>query len=153
LRTSSHIATIAAVALFVATLVSHAFRLLHGPSLDSATMSPGALSAFLEGIIPAVLVWVGTYSGARWAAPQQRTARLAQVLGILYFLIGVAISLPIKTHAVLLGMPTASRSTGAPEFLSPFVASVVVAFVAVAVSLFLARGLAATCGETRARDA
>src|SRR2546429_6495490 len=27
------------------------------------------------------LIWVGTYLGARWAAPRQRTARLAQVLG------------------------------------------------------------------------
>jgi hypothetical protein len=126
--------------------MSQAFTLLRGPSLYSAHMSLLILSALLGGIIPAVLVWAGTYIGARWAAPHQRTTRLVLVLGILYLLIGVAISLPIKTHAVRLDMSIASRDTGPLEFIGPVATSAVVAFVTVTVSLLLARSLAAICG-------
>jgi len=127
--------------------------LTRGAPLNSATMSPGIFSALVEGIIPGVLIWVGTYRAARWAAPRQRTARLAQVLGVSYLIIGVAMTLPIKTHAVaLLDMSPPSGSAGPLDFVSPFVASIGVALVMVVVSLFLARGLAAICGGKVSRD-
>ncbi|HTC16349.1 MAG TPA: hypothetical protein VK695_11160 [Steroidobacteraceae bacterium] len=153
MRKPSYIALIAAVALFVAVLVEHVFTLMRGPPPNSATISSEVFSALLEGIIPGVLIWVGTYIGARWAAPHQRTVRLAQVLGVSYFIIGLALNVPIKTHAVLLDMPAVSASASPLTLVTPVVASIGAALVMVVVSILLARGLAVICGGTVGRDA
>ena len=154
MRTPSHIALIAATALFVAAFVLQEFMLPVGPSpLSVPAISLEILYAFLGAIIPGLLIWVGTYIGARWAPPQQRTIRLAQVLGALYLIIGVAMTLPIKTHAVLVDMPPPSGTASVLDPVRPFAAGIRVALVMVVVSLLLARSLAAICGGRVARDA
>lgn len=145
MRTSSRIAFIAALALAFPTLVSLGYALTYGPNLSLATTSFGVLIAFLEGVSLGVFVWIGTYVGVRWAAPHQRTVRLARVLGVLYFILGVAISRPVKTHAVLMDMPPASNSTSPLDFISPLLTYVVGPLALVVVPLLLARGIATAC--------
>jgi hypothetical protein len=147
MRTPSHIAFIAAIAFAIPILASRVLMLMTGPHSSPAQIAVGVLAALLEGIIPGVLVWVGTYVGTRWAAPYQRTVRLAQVLGVLYLVIGVAMSTPIKTHAVLRDMPPPSSSAGPLDFIDPLVASVGAPLIMVVGSLLIARGIATVCGR------
>jgi hypothetical protein len=75
------------------------------------------------------------------------------VLGVSYFIIGLALNVPIKTHAVLLDMPAVSASASPLTLVTPVVASIGAALVMVVVSILLARGLAVICGGTVGRDA
>jgi hypothetical protein len=134
MRTPSHIASLAAIAFAV-------------PILLSQVQTLGVLTALLGGIGAGVLVWAGTYVGARWAAPHQRTVRLAWVLGILFFIIGVALTIPIKTHAVLLDMPPPNGSASPLDFIRPLVAYIEAPLVMVVGSLLLTRGVATICGR------
>ena len=154
MRTPSYIAFVAATALSIAVFVPQVFTLPLGPSPPHFPAIFLEISvAFLEAIILGVLIWVGTYIGARWAPPQQRTIRLAQVLGVLYLIIGFAMTLPIKTHALLVDMPPPSASASVLDPIRPIAASIGVTLVILVVSLFLARSLAAICGERVSRDA
>lgn len=147
MRTSRYIASFAAIALAIPIVASRVLMLVTGPRSGPAEIALGVSVALLEGIIPGVLVWVGTYVGTRWAAPYDRTGRLAQVLGVLYLVVGVAMSTPIKTHAVLLDMPPPSSSASPLDVIRPLVASVGGPLVMVVGSLLLARGIATVCGR------
>ena len=146
MRTPGYIGLIAAIAFAIPIVASQVLVVFTGPHSSPAEIALGALLALLEGIIPGVPVWVGTYVGTRWAAPSLRTLRLAQLLGILYFLVGVAMSIPIKTHAVLRDTPPPTTSASSLDVISPFVASVGTPLLMVIGSLVLARGIAAVCG-------
>lgn len=141
--TPKHIAFIAAVALAIPIVVSPLLTHTYGSPFSVPTISFGILA----GLIPGALVWVGTYVGARWAASHQRTVRLAQVLAILYFIVGIVLTLPIKTHAVLLEMLPASGSAGPLDFVSPLVFSVGASLVMVVAPMLLTRGIAILCGR------
>ena len=143
MRTPSDIATVAFISVFVSTLVAHAVSTRSG-SFTESIIAAGGIGAF---------VWAGTYIGARWAPRQQRTVRLAQVLGVLYGIVVVALSMPIKTHAIRVDMPPPG------EGRSPFT-TLVLAAVAIAVPLavlatpiLVARGMAILCAGRVVRDA
>jgi hypothetical protein len=152
MRTPSYIALSAAIAGFIATLVSHVFTLMHGRLLTSAMISPQVLSALLEGITLTAIIGIGTYLGARWAPPRQRTAGLAQVLGVLYFIIGGLLTFPIKTYAVAVEMPRASGGR-LGSATGDFVVFSAAAILAVVIALLIARGIAAFCGGKVGGDA
>lgn len=143
MRTPKHLAFIAAVAFAVPILVSQVLTFMYDPPSGPATISLGILS----GLIPGALVWVGRYMGARWAASHQRTVRLAQVLGVLYFIVGVAMTIPIKTDAALLEMDPARGSASPFDFISPVVSSVGIPLLMVVAPMLLTRGVAMLCGR------
>lgn len=149
MKSSTRIYVLAAVALAIPIVVSPVLTRAYGSPFSVPTISFGILA----GLIPGALVWVGTYVGARWAASQQRTVRLAQVLAILYFIVGIVLTLPIKTHAVLLEMPAASGSAGPLDFVSPLAFSVGAPLVMVVAPMLLTRGIAILCGRKTRRDA
>jgi hypothetical protein len=147
MKTANRIALFAASALLVAGISVSTVTSLRGPSFE---VGPAALGA-VEFIAVAALVWVGTYVGARMAAAQERTARLARVLASLYAVIGVALAISIKTHAVLVEMNTASSESN--NYLTPSVLSVGTLLAVALIAVVLARGLAKICGEEIGRDA
>ena len=145
----SRIALFAASALF---LMGFAGSILFaGGHFDATSIAlRGA-----EFIFMAALVWVGTYVGARIFAPRKRTARLAQVLALLYGITGVALAIPIKTHAGVIDMPKASTPGG---YSVPLVASITAASIAVSlaialISLIVVGVVGMTCGDRLGRDA
>jgi hypothetical protein len=60
----------------------------------------------------ATILGLGTHWGARWASRRKRIECLIPSLGAGYAIIGVAMALPIQTHAVLLDMSVTSSITG-----------------------------------------
>lgn len=148
MRPPKHIALVAAIALVIPSFASRLLELMHRPVSDAALISWDILTLMALSI-PAVLVGVGTYVGALWAAPPQRTARLAQVLGVLYLIIGVVLSFPIKTHAVVVDMPAPGSDVGRGwlDSIHPALLAGGAALAALLLPIFLTRGVAMFCGR------
>jgi dipeptide/tripeptide permease len=138
MRMPAYIALIASLGAFIAVVA--ASTLMPAPSWHIAL---GATPlGILNGLFLAVLVGIGTYFGVRWAAPYQRTARLAKALGFIYLTVGIVISLPRRTHAVLMTMPRADDSS--VDLLGPLL-TYLTPVILVAFALILARALAQLC--------
>jgi hypothetical protein len=114
---------------------------------------PWFAGAIVEAAMLGVLVFAGTYVGVRWAAPHQRTRRLAWSLGLLYLVVGVALFAPIQTHAVMQRPNQGGSVIGVPASVPPAVTTVALPLVLLLASILLARGLAAGCGGRLDRDA
>ena len=141
MRTPSRIATLAAavlaVAIFVAQVVDELRRETLGMSL------PGVRVALFSALLLGILAWVGTYLGARMAGPRRCTPRLALALAAAYAALGIVITVPIRTHAVKLDMPTANASSHLDVMGSlPWWAGPILIVV---VALVITRLLAALC--------
>ena len=107
MRTARYVATVSTVVLAFTVMVASIARELVG-SLNSDAV----LSAFGEAALGAVflgaLAWLGTYLGARFSTPNERSDRLTRVLSLTFIAVGVLLSLPFQTHALKLDMPSAS---------------------------------------------
>jgi hypothetical protein len=143
MRSPSSIAVVPAIAVVVAVLTTRA----------SAVVSHGFTETLIEPVVLGGFVWVGTYFGARWAPPLQRTGRLARVLGVLYLVAGVALTMPIKTHAVLLNMSRGEGDTGVLAGVTPTLIICALPLALLGVLILVARGLAVVCGGRVRRDA
>jgi hypothetical protein len=153
MRTAGQVALIGAgalaIAIFIAMVVSEAvrFRGANAPYLL------GVVVAASGGLLIGALVWVGTYVGARLAAPHQRTGRLVKWLAVIYGAGGVLLSLPVKTHAVKLDMPAGSGGAGHVELWNGWLLPLAIPLLVVIVALLITRVLAAALGEKVGRDA
>ena len=110
MRTPRHVATVCACALAVTVLVASVVRELLGSPRGDAVLDALAEAA-LGSLFLGTFVWLGTYFGARYSAPYQRSDRLIRVLSLTYIALGVILSLPFQTHAVRLDMPAASYTS------------------------------------------
>jgi hypothetical protein len=153
MRTAGHIALVSAgtlaLATFVFVTVSEvvSFRAGGSPFLIEVVVT--ASGALLIG----ALAWVGTYFGARLAAPHQRTGRLARWLAAIYGAGAVLLCLPIKTHAVKLDMPPPSGVAGHIELWNSLLVALGIPLLVVIVALLTTRALAAALGQKVGRDA
>ena len=147
--TSPHrIAMTAGLALvFAGSATSTVAHLLTGQSFKPQAIAFQALECFIAGVI----VWVGTYAGARMCAPWLRTPRLVRVLAVLYGILGVLLSLPIKTHAVVVEMPRGGFTASYYLFSTAF--CIVTALVIALIPLLVVRTLARAFGDEVGRDA
>ena len=137
----SGIALVAASALFVAGFSTSVLSRIGGHAFTPTSI------AFTGGelVVVSGLVWVGTYIGARRCVPRRRTARLARVLALLYGALGVALAIPIKTHAAVVNVP----ASGSPSInpIAPMVISVAALLAVILTPPFLVRGIAAACAD------
>ena len=92
-----------------------------------------------------LLVWVGVYFGARFAPSHQRNGRLVRLAAITFGVLGLLLSLPIKTHAVRLDMPSAGDAS-ASQFLPLLIPVALIAAVVLGSGL-ITRALAAVSGS------
>src|SRR6267154_2704556 len=131
MRTPGYIALVGAcaiaLAIVVATLGTAAFHLTGA----NTALGYSVLSAIVEALTVGALVWCGTYIGARATPIEQRGNRLSVWLASIYFAIGIALSFPIKTHAVLVDMPAPS----AHGSQLPVVGSITLSLIPLAVVL------------------
>jgi hypothetical protein len=107
----------------------------------------------VEAVMLGALVFVGTYVGVRWAPPHQRTGRLAWSLGLLYLVVGVALSMPIQTHALMQRPNHGGSVAGMLASMPPAVTAIALPLALLLASILLTRGLAAGCGGRLNRDA
>lgn len=109
MRTPRYVATVStsvlAITVLVARVVGDLVVSSHGDAFFGA-LGQAVLGSALLGIF----AWLGTYLGARYSAPYQRSDRLIQVLSLAFIATGVLLSPPIQTHAVRLDMPSASHA-------------------------------------------
>jgi hypothetical protein len=153
MRTASHIAFIGAgtlaLATFVVTAIGGGVRL----RTDGSVLPLGVVAMAATALCLGVLVWVGTYLGARSAAFNQRTGRLAKWIAVVYGVGGVLLSLPLKTHAVMFDMPAGSDGTGHVELWRPWFLPLAGPVLIVVAALLTTRALAAALGKEAGRDA
>lgn len=153
MRTASNIAFIGAgttvLATFVVTVISGVIRL----RADGSLFPLGVVATAATALFVGALVWVGTYLGARFAAFDQRTGRLAKWIAVVYGVGAVLLSLPFKTHAVMLDMPPGSDGTGHVEMWTPWFLPLAVPVLIVVIALLTTRALAAALGRQAGRDA
>jgi hypothetical protein len=142
-------ASATALALMTATLGMAVFH------LAGVEASPGyaVLSAIIEALTIGALVWCGTYIGARATPIEQRGNGLTVWLASIYFTAGIALSLPIKTHAVLVHF-SAPDAHGSPV---PVTGSITISLIPLAAVLLLpiavTRILAMVLARGKGRDA
>jgi hypothetical protein len=103
-------------------------------------------------IAGALLVGLGTYIGSRWALPYQRSSRLAGVLGVFYFVLGVVLAFPRKTHAIKIDLPLAGATTSSIDVAGDAAWALIAALSLVLFSMLLTRCIAALCKATSQRD-
>ena len=146
MRAPSRVATISAGALtfaiFAVSVVSAMVKSTH--TSDPAMMF--AAYAALEALGMATLAWVGVYIGARLLPPHQRSDRLIRVLSLVFVLLGIVLSLPIRTHAVKLDLPLASGRTTNIDWAA-LISSLVMLALSIVVPLVLTRAFAAGLGK------
>jgi hypothetical protein len=135
MRRSIHIAGIAALALASSMVVVLLLRKRSTSSLDDLTAP----------IVGGLLVGFGTFIGCRWAPPNQRSTRLAGALGVIYFLLGVVLTVPHKTHAVKMDLPVAGTGSSLIGESVEVALGLIAAFTLVLFPTLLARGIAALC--------
>lgn len=133
MNASSRVALCAGSAILLGGLVASA-----ATSFNLTSILIGAAKFTYAG----ALVLLGTYVGARLAPPQQRSAGLIRVLVLLYAMIGVALAVPIKTHAVMVDV----RASTSENLIAPG-QPIVFGLGTIMISLILARGFAAACGS------
>jgi hypothetical protein len=135
MRSSIHIAVTAAIALAASMFVV----------LLLTMRSSAHLADLLAPIAGGLLVGLGTYIGSRWAPPYQRSARLAHVLGVLFFSLGVVLTFPHETHAVKMDNPVAGGATSSADILIDIALALIAASAVVLFSMLITRGIAALC--------
>ena len=86
---------------------------------------------------------LGTYLGSRWAPPYQRSARLARVLGALFFGLGVLLTFPQKTHAVKMDLPVAAGTNSSVEVPVDVALALIATLAVVLFSVLITRSIAA----------
>jgi hypothetical protein len=141
----SRIAVAGSCAMAVSMAVTNGIMQIAGPASPSASLS-GLLTSTLAGTLGiGFLAWVGTYFGARFSPPHQRNGRLVWLTAITFGVLGVLLSLPIKTHAVRLDMPSAGDAS-ASQFM-PLLIPVALIAAVVLVFVVITRALAAASGS------
>jgi len=137
----SRIATAASCALGVASAVTSGLVQIF---VSTSGSLEGLTSAAAEALGVSLLVWVGIYFGARTSAPQQRSRRLVAISSFVFGFFGVLLSLPIKTHAVMLDMPSSVGPSGSHYLL--MLIPIAVATVVILGPMFITRALAVMSG-------
>jgi hypothetical protein len=107
MRTPLYVATVCTSVLAFTVLVASVVGDLIVSSRGDAFLGPLGHAA-LGSMFLGIFAWLGTYLGARYSAPYQRSDRLIRAVSLAFIAIGVLLSLPIQTHAVRLDMPSAS---------------------------------------------
>lgn len=141
MHTPSRIAILAAIALSAAMFIA---SLVITAAWTGTSAAYNAIAAILLGI----LAWPGTYIGARMAGRRSCTSQLTRALVTAYGLIGVIVALPMRTHAVVVNVPTAGSLKLLTGALAPFAAALLVVLVAFAITA----GIATVCRAENARD-
>jgi hypothetical protein len=106
----------------------------------------------LAPIAGGLLVGLGTYLGSRWAPPYQRSARLARVLGALFFGLGVVLTFPHKTHAIKIDMPVAGGATSSVDVFVDVALGLIATSAVVLFSMLITRSIAALCRPRSPRE-
>jgi hypothetical protein len=141
MRTPSGIATFASICLTaIATIEPVINQLLR-------TSAGHLLSRFLEALLEAALlgliVWIGTYIGARMSPVHQRTTRFMHSLAVTYMAIGVVLTIPVKTHAVIVETPQAAVNANID--VAALLLEVGLPILLVVAPFFVTRIIAAIC--------
>lgn len=144
MRSAGRIAFVGTGALAAAVLAAVVARIALGGTgpVDGTTsvVTSTAVGALLLG----ALVWLGTYIGARLAPPAQRTGRLARWLGAIYALVGVALTVPVRTHAIRIDLPISGAQSPDTSLLGPLTIALVSLASLVSLAIAVTRILAAT---------
>jgi hypothetical protein len=140
MRSSVHIAATIAIALAASMFVV----------LLLASHSSVHLGDLLAPIAGGLLVGLGTYS--RWAPPYQRSARLARVLGALFFGLGVVLTLPHKTRAIKMDMPVARGATSSVAVFVDVALGLIATLAVVLFSMLITRSVAGLCRPRSPRE-
>lgn len=120
-------------------------RRIAGLASPSASL-PEWLDSTVAGALGiGLLVWVGAYFGACFSPPYRRNERLVWLAIIAFGVLGVLLSLPIRTHAVRLDTPAAGDASAA-QFMPLLVPLALIAAVVLA-SVFITRALTAVSGS------
>lgn len=143
--TPSSIAVAGSCAMAVSVVVTNGIVQIAGPASPSASLSEWLASTVAGALSIGLLVWVGMYFGARFSPPHQRNGRLVWLAVIAFGVLGVLLSLPIKTHAVRLDTPSAGDAS-ASQFMPLLIPVAFIAAVVLA-SVFITRALAAVSGS------
>ena len=106
--------------------------------------------AVIEGLALGAFVWACTYVGIRFTPPARRNGSLALVLGLLYAVVGITLSIPRKTHAVLVSH---SPGESIPAHLDSMIISITAYVLFIAFALGVPRGLAFLIGVLARRSA
>ncbi len=115
MRTPRSVATVSTGVLVLTVLAA---RLV----VDLVVSSRGEASlvslgqAALASVLLGAFAWLGTYLGARFSAPYQRSDRLIRVVSLTFIAFGVLLSLPIKTYAIRIDIPTASYESSGVDW-------------------------------------
>jgi hypothetical protein len=115
MRTPRYIANVSIGVLVLTVLAARILVDLVDSSRGEAflvTLGQAALGSVLLG----AFAWLGTYLGARFSAPYQRSDRLIRVVSLTFIAFGVLLSLPIKTHAIKIDMPSASHASSGVDW-------------------------------------
>jgi len=131
--------------MVVSVAVTNAIVHITGPASRSASLSGWLVSTVAGALAIGVLVWVGMYFGARFSPPHQRNGRLVWLSVSAFGVLGVLLSLRIKTHAVRLDMPSVGDAS-ASQFIPLLIPVALIAAVVLA-SVFITRALAAVSGS------
>lgn len=144
MTTPSRVAIAGSCAMAISAVVTNVIVQIAGPAISASAWE--SLLATLAGALGiSVLAWVGMYFGARFSPSHQRNGRLAWLAAIAFGVLGVLLSLPIKTHAIMLDMPPAGDAS-AGQFMHLLLP---VAFIAAVLlgSLLITRALAAVSSK------
>jgi hypothetical protein len=137
----ARIAMIGSSAMVVAMLATNVIVQIAGPASRSFSFSETIAAAVAEALGVAFFAWVGMYFGARLAPPNQRNGQLVKLVAIAHGVFGTLLTLPIKTHAVMVDMPSASDASAIQ--MMPLLIPVALIAGVVLGSLFITRVLAA----------
>jgi len=115
MRTPRYVATVSTGVLVLTVLAARLVVNLVVSSRGEAflgTLGQAALGSVMCG----AFAWLGTYLGARFSTPNQRSDHLIRVLSLTFIAFGVLLSLPIKTHAIRIDIPSASYASSGVDW-------------------------------------
>jgi hypothetical protein len=111
MRTPRYIATVSSVVLGATMLIISVVSSLRG----EAVLGHFGVAA-LESVLLCAFAWPGTYLGAKYSTPHQRSDLFTRVLSLTFLAIGIVMSIPFKTHAVKLDMPSTTHAGSSAGF-------------------------------------
>lgn len=153
MHTPGHIALVGASAIALAMVAASVSLAVFHPGGAGSSLGNAVLSAVIEASTIGAFVWCGTYLGARIAPPRQRDNRLSLWLAVIYFVAGIALSMPIKTHAVLVDMPVPSEQGPQAHGVGSITLSLIPLIFALLLPMALTRILAIMLTRRTRRDA